>query len=210
MAAGGGTHDANPRRIESLLPGEDPGQAHRAGGIVQHRRMTVTIGTDPIVEHVGRDPVFSEPACVTLAFMRGEEAITATRKDHDTCARPLNERGVKRGEARNVAGPVAECARGASGPEPMQGRVGHGTKASGGPGARQGAAAPVKNSEPGTLRSRVQSGGGRSPRALSRRHNIGRSRFRGLCAPRRHSTRHALISVSWRDRPGRFRLGFIE
>ena len=49
-----------------------------------------------------------------------------------------------------------------------------------------------------------------SGRRASRRHNIGRSRFRGLCAPRRHSTRHALISVSWRDRPGRCRLGSFE
>jgi hypothetical protein len=46
------------------------------------------------------------------------------------------------------------------------------------------------------LRSRVQSGGGRAPRALSLRHNIWHSRFRGLCAPRRYSARHALISVS--------------
>jgi len=29
-------------------------------------------------------------------------------------------------------------------------------------------------------------------------------RFRGPCASRRHSPRHAMLSVSWRDRPGPF------
>ena len=32
-------------------------------------------------------------------------------------------------------------------------------------------------------------------------------RFRGRCASRRHSPRHADVSVSWRDRPGRCRPG---
>jgi hypothetical protein len=51
----------------------------------------------------------------------------------------------------------------------------------------------------------LRSSGGRSPRALSRRHTLGRSRFRGRCASRRHSPRHADVSVSWRDRPDRYR-----
>jgi hypothetical protein len=50
-----------------------------------------------------------------------------------------------------------------------------------------------KNSDPGTLRSRGQSGGGRSPRALSLWHSIGRPRFRGLGAPRSHSARQASL-----------------
>ena len=53
-------------------------------------------------------------------------------------------------------------------------------------------------------------GGGRSPRALSRRHTLGRSRFRGRCASRRHSPRHADVSVSWRDRPDRYRSGSLS
>ena len=48
-------------------------------------------------------------------------------------------------------------------------------------------------------------GSGRSPRALPHRHTLGRSRFRGRCASRRHSPRHADVSVSWRDRPDRCR-----
>jgi small subunit ribosomal protein S11 len=39
---------------------------------------------------------------------------------------------------------------------------------------------------------------------------LGRARFRGRCASRRHSPRHADVSVSWRDRPDRCRSGFIE
>jgi len=35
-------------------------------------------------------------------------------------------------------------------------------------------------------------------------------RFRGPQAPRRHSSRQAKVSVSWRDRNGRFRLLFFE
>jgi hypothetical protein len=50
-------------------------------------------------------------------------------------------------------------------------------------------------------------GSGRSPRALSRWHTLGRARFRGRCASRRHSPRHADVSVSWRDRPSRYRPG---
>ncbi len=48
-------------------------------------------------------------------------------------------------------------------------------------------------------------GSGRSPRALSRWHTLGRARFRGRCAFRRHSPRHADVSVSWRDRSDRCR-----
>jgi hypothetical protein len=36
------------------------------------------------------------------------------------------------------------------------------------------------------------------------------ARFRGPCAPRRHSPRHAKISISWRDRRGCCRLRFFE
>lgn len=39
---------------------------------------------------------------------------------------------------------------------------------------------------------------------------IRRSRFRGLQTPRRHSARHARLSISWRDRSGRYRPEFIE
>src|SRR5688572_29089905 len=53
-------------------------------------------------------------------------------------------------------------------------------------------------------------GGGRSSHALSRRHTLGRARFRGRCASRRHSPRHADVSVSWRDRPDRYRSGSFE
>jgi hypothetical protein len=39
---------------------------------------------------------------------------------------------------------------------------------------------------------------------------VGRTRFRGPYAPRRHSSRHAKISISWRDRSYRCRLESIE
>jgi hypothetical protein len=39
---------------------------------------------------------------------------------------------------------------------------------------------------------------------------VWRSRFRGPQTPRRHSARHARVSVSWRDRSDRCRLEFIE
>jgi hypothetical protein len=42
---------------------------------------------------------------------------------------------------------------------------------------------------------------------LFRRHTLRRARFRGRCTSRRHSPRHADVSVSWRDRPGRCRPG---
>jgi hypothetical protein len=43
-----------------------------------------------------------------------------------------------------------------------------------------------------------------------RAHTVGRSRFRGPYAPRRHSSRHAKLSISWRDRSYRFRLESFE
>jgi hypothetical protein len=42
----------------------------------------------------------------------------------------------------------------------------------------------------------------------NRWHTLGRARFRGRCASRRHSPRHADVSVSWRDRPDRYRSGY--
>ena len=67
-----------------------------------------------------------------------------------------------------------------------------------------------KNKAPRPCGPGAKSGGGRSSRALSRRHTLGRARFRGRCASRRHSPRQAELSVSWRDRPDRYRSGFYR
>lgn len=47
-------------------------------------------------------------------------------------------------------------------------------------------------------------------RALLPMHTVGRPRFRGPCAPRRHSPRQSEVAVSWRDRSNRCRLEVLS
>ena len=64
-----------------------------------------------------------------------------------------------------------------------------------------------KNKAPKPCGLGAKFGGGRSPLALSRGHTLGRARFRGRCASRRHSPRHAefrshdgtVLTVAGRD-----------
>jgi hypothetical protein len=84
--------------------------------------------------------------------------------------------------------------------------MGENTRCPAGPAKQSGPWKPPNKKAPEVFRPpRLICGSGRSSRALSRWHTLGRARFRGRCASRRHSPRHADVSVSWRDRSDRCR-----
>ena len=83
MAAGGGTDDADAGGVASVAFGEDAEQAERAGGVVEHRRVAIAVGAEPVFEDVGGDPVSGKEFGVAGALMFGEAAVAAAGENED-------------------------------------------------------------------------------------------------------------------------------
>ena len=76
-------HDANAFGIQLPLVRVGAHQPHRAGGVLQHDRMPVAGGAEPVFQDKPCDPRFIQEPRIVVAFVRGQGAIAAPRADYD-------------------------------------------------------------------------------------------------------------------------------
>src|SRR5579859_1981698 len=79
--------------------------------------MAVARGTEPVLEHEGRDALVIKPKRVSLSFIPGEASITAAGANHHRRASGFFRIGKIRGEGGSVLVSRAERAGSAIGPE---------------------------------------------------------------------------------------------
>ena len=74
-----------PMRLGSSFhsPARARTSPHRAGGILQHRRMPVAVRTQPVFQDEPGDAVFVQEPRVVAAFVRGQAAVAAARANHN-------------------------------------------------------------------------------------------------------------------------------
>jgi len=109
MAARRRTHDADAVRVNAPFAGACADGAQRARGVVQHRRMMIAAGAEPVFQDEARDAVGVEPQCVVFAFVRGQSAVAAAGTNDDGCAASVVFFRQKNGERGNVFVRRAEC-----------------------------------------------------------------------------------------------------
>ena len=117
VAAGRGTHDANAMGIHFVIRRMGPHPAHGPGGILQHGRMTVAVGTKTVFQHKTGDALLVQPERVIIAFMRGQVGITAAGTDDHGGTGGIGAGRQIGGKRRDVVSGIAQRAGRAFRPE---------------------------------------------------------------------------------------------
>ena len=80
MPACTATHDPNPVRIETPLCSPSADETNRPGGISQHDRMSVSPGTQPILQDKGRDAIPQVLNGLGVAIVTTPKGVMTDRK----------------------------------------------------------------------------------------------------------------------------------
>ena len=82
MPARGRTHDSDPLRIKLPVPRPGAHQAHRAGRVVQHRRVSIALRAETILENERGDTALIRPQRIIIPFVLRQTRVPAPRKNH--------------------------------------------------------------------------------------------------------------------------------